>query len=367
MDEDFSAYFKDTSFATVEELTDALNHIAPYTGAWGILEPVSPDTLRHFRPAWIRASAYTDFLIPKKAGGFRKISAPGNPLKEILSTLNVLLQAVFTPSEHAFGFVRNLNVRDNAAVHTGQTCVFNLDLEDFFPSITKSMLGEALRNELSDRFTSDEVIHIICSLCTVPVKKPTDGPRDSLTEALPQGAPTSPVLSNIVLKRLDGELGALAAKAGFRYSRYADDITFSHSNPVRRIEPHWRERIESIITTYGLTINEKKTRTLTPGKRMEVTGLTVNIKPNVARRYAKQIRTLLHLWEKYGYMEAQAIFARDFEPGTEKQLKRVIYGKINYLEMVKGNGDPTYLRLRSRYRKLAFSGRRTENINPIRK
>lgn len=346
MSGDFEEYLKSVSFGTVGQLTDALNHIAPYIGMWGVLEPVTVSDLRHFLPAWIRTSEYSDFRIPKKSGGFRRIRAPHSKLKEIQTTLNVILQAIFTPSEHAFGFVEGRNVRDNAAIHTGQTCVFNLDLQDFFPSITKKMLRNALQRELSDRLTSDEVIGLICALCTVPKE------GAGSTEALPQGAPTSPVLSNIVLKRLDAQLADLAEKAGYRYSRYADDITFSHSHPIRRISPHWQERIKDIITAYGLTVNESKTRTLAPGERMEVTGVTVNARPNVARRYTKQLRTLLHLWEKYGYAQAQAIYTRDFEPGAEKKLKNVINGKINYLEMIKGRDDSTYLRLKRRYRLL---------------
>lgn len=344
MNEDFAEYFKSAAFGTIQELADALNHIAPYTGAWGVLEPVSVRELRHFAPGWIRTSAYAFFRIPKKAGGFRRICAPGSPLKDIQATLNVLLQAISTPSEHAFGFVAGRNIRGNAAVHQGQTCVYNIDLEDFFPSITKEMLRSALRRELSERLTSKEVIDLICSLCTVSI--------DGRPEALPQGAPTSPVLSNIVLKELDRQLAAIADKAGYRYSRYADDITFSHSGPVRRIGAGWLVRIERAIKAYGLSINGKKTRTLTPGERMEVTGVTVNVRPNTPRPFTKHIRTLLHLWEKYGYARAQSIYSHDFEPGTEKELKNVIKGKINYLEMIKGGEDPTCLRLRSRYRLL---------------
>ena len=346
MSGDFEEYLKSASFGTVGQLTDALNHIAPYIGMWGVLEPIAASDLLYFLPAWIRVSEYSDFRIPKKRGGFRRIRAPYSPLKEIQTTLNAFLQAIFTPSEHAFGFTKGRNVRDNAAVHAGQTCVFNLDLQDFFPSITRKMLRDALRRELSDRLTSDEVIGLICALCTVP----RDGAGS--TEALSQGAPTSPVLSNIVLKRLDGQLAELAERAGYRYSRYADDITFSHSNTIRRIAPRWLERIKTTITAYGLTVNEGKTRILVPGERMEVTGVTVNVRPNVARRYTKQIRTLLHLWEKYGYPKAQEIYIRDFEPDAQKQLKNVINGKINYLEMIKGRDDSTYLRLKRRYRLL---------------
>ena len=345
MSGEFVEYFKAVSIGSVKQLVDALNRIAPYIGTWGVLEPITDSNLRYFLPAWIRASEYSYFRIPKKSGSYRKIHAPRSPLKEIQTTLNVLLQAVFTPSAHAYGFVEGRNVRDNAVIHVGQTCIYNIDLEDFFPSLTKKMLLEAMRRELSDRIVSDEVIRLICAICTAPA--------DGWTESLPQGAPTSPVLSNIVLKRLDGQLAAIAEKAGYRYSRYADDITFSHSHDIRRISPSWRERIESAIEDYGLRINESKTRILAPGARMEVTGVTVNCKPNTSRSYVKQIRALLHLWEKYGYERAQDIYTCDFAPGSNSQLRNVVFGKINYLEMIKGKEDPTYLKLRRRFRRLS--------------
>ena len=341
--DDLAPFFRDLTVATPQELADALNRIAPYAGFWGVLEPISAGALRHFLPAWIRDSAYTNFSVPKKGGGVRVIRAPHHPLKEIQAALNVLLQGLFTPSAHAYGFVRGRNILGNAALHAGQTCVYNLDLSDFFPSISREMLTAAMRRELSGRL-SDEVIRLICALATVA--------RPDGTEALPQGAPTSPVLSNVTLKRLDGRLADIAERAGYRYSRYADDITFSHSHPVRKIEPRWRDRIDRAIADEGLSVNEAKRRTLVPGKRMEVTGLTVNARPNVARSYAKQLRTLLHLWEKYGYPQAQAIFSRDFQPGTGKELHNVVKGKINYLEMVKGTDDPAFRKLRLRYRKL---------------
>ena len=231
-------------------------------------------------------------------------------------------------------------------MHVGQACVYNIDLENFFPSITKAMVRSALHRELGRFLASNDVVNIICSLCTRP---DVDG-----NEVLPQGAPTSPVLSNIVLKSLDRDMQRLAKKAGFRYSRYADDITFSHSNEIRRVSPYWEAQIHSIVEKYGLTINTAKTKTLKRGSRQEVTGVVVSDKINVPRQYVKQLRTLLHLWEKYGYEQAQEIYTRDFCKGEIKNLASVINGKINYLEMIKGKEDTTYRRFKHRYRILMW-------------
>lgn len=101
-------------------------------------------------------------------------------------------------------------------------------------------------------------------------------------------------------------------------------------------------------------MNEKKTKTFLPGTRREVTGVVVSDKINVPRSYIKQLRTLLHLWEKYGYAQAQIIFTRDFCKGMEKNLVNVIDGKINYLEMIKGKEDSTYRKLKSRFKHLLW-------------
>lgn len=299
-------------------------------------------TVRRFLPARVRAASYVEFSIPKKTGGTRLICAPVQPLKEIQRALSAMLQELFQPSEAAMGFVAGRNVVANARCHLYQSCVLNLDLENFFPSITKTGVRRALERELADRIPSSEVRNLICNLCTIPDR--------SGTEVLPQGAPTSPVLSNIVLKGLDRRLAVFAGAHGYNYTRYADDITFSHDRPIRRFSPFFMERVRSIIEEYGLKINDRKTKVSVKGERLEVTGLTVGEKVNVPRNYIKQLRTLLHLWKHYGYEQAQRIYSHDFCHGTGKNLKTVIYGKINYLAMVKGREDPTVVGYRNRFR-----------------
>lgn len=346
MRDQIAEYLKDITIETHRELLDVINFIAPLIDGWSLTEPKSGRQIMRFASAKARKSAYVDFTIPKKSGGQREISAPVKPLKAIQSAINILLQSIFVPDEHATGFVRGKSVKDNALMHIEQTCIFNIDLENFFQSISKLMVRRALHRELSDRLQSNEVINIICRLCTVP--------DNSGTEVLPQGAPTSPVLSNIVLKSLDKDMAELAERMGCKYSRYADDITFSHSKTIRRMSPSWQSRIYNIIAKYGLKVNEKKTKTFVPGMRQEVTGVVVSDKINVPRSYIKQLRVLIHLWEKYGYDQAQIIFTRDFCKGQNKNLVNVIYGKINYIEMIKGRDFSTYLKLRSRFNRLQW-------------
>ena len=144
MRDQIAEYLKDVTISNRKELFDVLNFIAPLIDGWSLAEPKSGRQIMRFASANARKSAYVDFTIPKKSGGQRKISAPVKPLKAIQTALNIVLQSIFVPDEHATGFVLEKSVKDNAMIHVGQTCIFNTDLENFFPSITKLMVRRAL-------------------------------------------------------------------------------------------------------------------------------------------------------------------------------------------------------------------------------
>jgi RNA-directed DNA polymerase len=175
---------------------------------------------------------------------------------------------------------------------------------------------------------------------------------------LPQGSPSSPTLTNILCKNLDRRLNGLAKRFGATYTRYADDITFSSPHSIFNDEGFNKELYRIIEEDQKLVINPKKTRLQKSGYRQEVTGLIVNDKVNVRRRYVKQIRMWLYYWEKYGYEKAEAIFKRDYiaDKGHVKNIKtslvNVLIGKLEFLKMVKGVEDETYLGLRGKLQKL---------------
>ena len=181
---------------------------------------------------------------------------------------------------------------------------------------------------------------------------------ESGKNVLPQGAPTSPLLTNAICDRLDRQLTALSKKYGLHYSRYADDITFSSMHNVYQEDSDFRKELKTIIEGQNFCINDKKTRLLRTGQRQEVTGLTVNSKVNVTRKYVRDIRYILHLWESKGYAFAYSKFYKFYktEKGYIKKgepvMENVIGGKLNYLRMIKGAGNECYQKLLQRYDKL---------------
>ncbi len=285
---------------------------------------------------------YVQFQIPKKKKGeFRTITAPNSGLKSIQRCINHILQSIFVVHPSALGFVAGKSIVDNAKVHIGQKYVYNIDLKDFFPSIKSGRVLACLK--LPPFSLNDEAASLITDLCC------HEG-------VLPQGAPTSPILTNIVCRRLDWRLSKLAKRYDLRYSRYADDITFSGMKNLFYEDGDFVKELHHFIEKEGFSINESKTRVNSCFQRQEVTGLTINEKPNVTQKYVKQIRTMINNWEKSGYEEAQSVFLKHYHPtknvAGKHYLINVLTGKLNYLMMVKGEKDSTYVKLKDRLEKL---------------
>lgn len=303
----------------------------------------SPDTVRYYR-----------FLIPKKKKGeFRTIDAPEPTLKYIQQGLNLVLQTIYSPHSAAMGFVSHRSVVTGARMHIGQQFVYNIDLKDFFHTVTSGRLYSRLTTK---PFNLDrKVAGIITDLCCYA------GPEGK--NVLPMGAPTSPTITNIICERMDIKLTRLAKAYGLKYTRYADDITFSGMANVFDEGSHFIQSMRNIIENEeGFTINPEKTRLCHRGMRQEVTGVTVNEKENVPRVYVKQLRTMLHNWEMDGYDKAQAVFEHHYQADNPRyaathsdfrpNLESVVAGKLLYLKMVKGETDATYKALNRRFNAL---------------
>lgn len=291
---------------------------------------------------------YHNFYIAKKSGEKRQISAPVNGLKSIQTYLNVMLQAIYEPSPYVMGFTPNRSVVDNAKVHIGQNYIYNLDIKDFFPSIPQARVWGRLKAKPFN--LKQSLANVVAGLCCMKVVT-----EEYEKFILPQGAPTSPLLTNAICDRLDYKLSKLASHYGLKYSRYADDITFSSMHNVYQEGSKFMRELHEVIEEQGFTINEAKTRLQKKGSRQEVTGLIISDKVNVTRKYTEDIRNILYIWERHGLSVAYNLFYVHYkkEKGHVKKgepvLENVISGKLDYLKMVKGEEDSTYQKLRTRY------------------
>jgi hypothetical protein len=182
---------------------------------------------------------------------------------------------------------------------------------------------------------NDELAFLIANLCCHEGK-------------LPQGAPTSPTLTNAICQRLDRKLTGVAKRFGCVYSRYADDITFSSMHNVYQDDGAFMKELKRIIEKENFTINDSKTRLQKNGYRKEVTGITVNESPNLKRSYMANVRAMLHNWDKLGYEKANNKFLAAYKKDKGHVKKgnpdfiSVLRGKLDYMKMVRGENDLLY-------------------------
>lgn len=267
-------------------------------------------------PTWARGYEYTRFTLPKRRGGVRTIEAPSEKLKTLQRRVLHRLLNPLPVHPAATGFVPGRSIVDNArphAGHAGRGVVINIDLADFFPSLTTERVTKAFQ---ALGWNADAAT-ILSRICTTE-------------NHLPQGAPTSPAISNLVCRRLDVRLSALVKKFGGQYTRYADDLTFSL--PVlgmnKRLRPRPRNKpplpprprsvtrgllttIRQILEEEGCQIQmKKKVRVQRAHQRQTATGLVVNREVNLPRRTRRLIRAMQHS-ERSGRLDAN----------TEKRLR----------------------------------------------
>lgn len=254
---------------------------------------------------------YHRWTVPKRDGGTRLISAPKPELKRAQTWIARSITEHLPVHGAAHGFLAGRSTVTNAAVHSGAGVVVKLDLRDFYPSITfprvKGVFRKAGYNE--------QVATALALLCTEPPREAIDirgvtyhvamGPR-----SLPQGAPTSPSITNTLALRLDSRLAGLARKLGLRYSRYADDLTFSwHRGPDAPVGK-LIDAVRRITADEGFAVHEDKTRVMRAGRRQKVTGLVINRSgpagsergqepaARVPRRLVRRLRAAIHNRER---------------------------------------------------------------------
>lgn len=220
---------------------------------------------------------YRDFLIPKRKGGQRTISAPERNLRD---AQRLILRRVFQGLKvhpACQGFARGTSIARHAKVHRGQALVFRIDIKDFFPSIKRPRVYAFFRALGWNRAAADW-------LATMTTHN----------GALPQGAPTSPLLSCAINYRLDKRLTRLAEKAKANYSRYADDLTFSFQSEPGRPD-QFMSLVYSILEDEGYAPQlHKKVRFMRRHDRQLVTGLVVNSKVALPRELRRKLRAARH-------------------------------------------------------------------------
>jgi RNA-directed DNA polymerase len=285
---------------------------------------------------WYRRGMYHQFEISKKKGKTRLISAPDDRLKHIQRKITVALGQLYRVRAPVHGFVAKRSVKTNALAHLEQRYVLNLDIKDFFPSITERRIYGMLWSIGIDA----RVAEIIARLCC------------DARHALPQGAPSSPILSNMICFRLDKHLMRFAKGARCIYTRYADDITFSSYQPLGglfaesappagRCSPeHLSPALKTIFTSEGFEIHPEKMHYADRRSRRMVTGLKINEFVNVDRRFVRNIRAALHSVKAKGKEAAQETYRAKY--GGRSGLVAHLQGKISWLRHIRGQSDPVF-------------------------
>ena len=269
---------------------------------------------------------YVHFPVPKKSGGERDAqrAAPAVGRRPAVGAGERLGEAA---GGRGGARVRGgRGIRSNAQPHVGSAVVVNCDLTDFFPSVhVHRVMG--LFRQVGYSPAVATVLALLVTEC--PRRKVlfngrpwyvATGPR-----GLPQGACTSPAISNLVARRLDARFSGLARRLGWAYTRYADDLTFSSKEPSDRVG-YLLARVRHIAGDEGFTVNEKKTRVLRPAARQSVTGVVTNEQPAAPRQLRRRLRAILHNATRTG-LAAQN---RNGDPQFDARLR----GSIAYVQML---------------------------------
>ena len=310
---------------------------------WG----VKPFQLSYYAFHIDKKLAYREFAIPRRDGRERRIEAPNPTLKYIQRLIHESLTRVYGPHPAVHGFLSERSIVTNAQNHVRRRYVLNVDLADFFPSITrKRIYGRLVAAPYSFHAT---VANLIAALST------------NVYSRLPQGSPSSPILANIVASELDSNLADLCRSLGCWYTRYADDITIStargelspqiarYPNARGTVQVAIGDRLLEVIERHGFRINDQKSRLQSYWTRQLCTGLVVNgdrISP--PRSYVRRLRSLIDHWKKNGWEHAaETLHSKEHRRlFTDRQaLMNHIVGRIGYLKMVRGQSDPVSQRL----------------------
>lgn len=284
---------------------------------------ISVEELNYIYGGRLISSYYCQFELPKKKGGFRTINYPTGRLRYLLNKLSIILTELYDETTYynniSHGYIRNKSIKTNAEVHFGNPFLLNIDLKDFFDTITYSRIKGLFIKGFNVGQKAANVLSLF--ICYKGV--------------LPQGSPCSPVISNMICKRLDKELYQFGSLHKLKITRYVDDISISAKDQYTFSKVFENNEIttkfENIITNNGFTINEDKIRASYTNQKKEVTGLIINEKINVPRKYVRNLRSQIHN-------------AKCFSDSQKNQVFDELYGRVSYIRHIKSKNDPIFIK-----------------------
>jgi len=267
---------------------------------------------------------YYSYKIPKRSGGYRQIDAPSEHLKLIQRFILDNILYCFPCSKYAKAYIKKNSIVDNARYHQKRKLVVKLDVKDFFNSIKAHHIYNFFRKcEYSEDLTV-----LLTNLCVYKGR-------------LPQGAPTSGYLSNLILNDFDVSVGDYCKTHAIRYTRYADDLTFSGDFDIAALIYFVKNRLKVL----GLEINTSKLKVMRSNNRQVTTGIVLNEKLQVPRTYRMKIRQEIYMISKYG-LESHLKHING-KNGKEKEIKkedkekylRSLDGKIQFVLSIHKNDE----------------------------
>lgn len=257
---------------------------------------------------------YEEIIIHKKTGGLRFLNAPSKTLKSIQKRIlkNVLEEK--KTSNYSYAYIKGYSIIDNAKPHVNKSKIVKLDIKDFFDNINFNMVYNTCFNET---LYPKKLGMLFTNLCTY-------------NNSLPQGAPTSGYISNIVLRGFDEKIGLFCKNNDIEYTRYSDDMTFSGDFNTRKLI----KKVNELLYEEGFCLNKKKIVVVNKKTRQQVTGIVVNEKLGIRKSYKKKIRQEVYYINKFG-LKCHLI-KRKIKLEEKDYLNKLL-GKINFVLQVEKN------------------------------
>lgn len=257
---------------------------------------------------------YEEIIIRKKNRGLRFLNAPSKTLKSIQKRIlkNVLEEK--KTSNYTYAYIKGCSIIDNAKLHVNKSKIVKLDIKDFFNNVNFNMVYNTCFNET---LYSKKLGMLLTNLCIY-------------NNSLPQGAPTSGYISNIVLRSFDEKIGLFCKNNDIEYTRYSDDMTFSGDFNTGKLI----KLVNKLLYEQGFSLNKKKIVVVNKKTRQQVTGIIVNEKLSIRKSYKKKIRQEIYYINKFGLKSH--LIKRKIK-SEEKEYLNKLLGKINFVLQVEKN------------------------------